>query len=112
MESKYVHILKSQLVFRGFLSRVSVFIPAEMSGTFEAVLYFLYLYILLRRRSSEHADTTVGWEVSAESVHVDSAETNLAMICGYSQGYFGLVLYSVVKAWNLTQNQAKAPRGH
>lgn len=68
----------------------------------------LYLSILLRWASSEHASSTVGCVVSVESVRVDPAEADLAAICTYSLGYFGLLFSSVVEAWILTQNQPEA----
>lgn len=45
---------------------------------------------------------TVGRVVSVESVHVDPAESDLATICTYSLGYFGLLFSSAVEAWNMT----------
>lgn len=83
-ESKYVHVLKSQTAFRGPVFSCMLQRWVAPIRLWCPTIVFLYLCILLRWASSEHTDTTVGCVVSAESVHVDPAETDLATICTYS----------------------------
>lgn len=64
------------------ISHVPIFVSAETT----APVRFYIFCTLLRRVSSEPADTTVGCAASVESVsYVYNAERDLSTICAYSQ---------------------------
>lgn len=85
-----------------------MFILVEMSGTQKAVVSDIFFSPIFVHFTQTGILRTVGRVVSVESVHVDPAESDLAPICTYSLGYFGLLFSNVVEAWNLTSNRPEA----